>query len=190
MERDYEQLQRKIEEGLDAVRELKRIEAEEKRRKRPKLRLIKGGLLGGAIWAGVEWFRDYKRIAVALTAVGVTAVGAVIAEQPHSPGADPPPAAIPTRVAPVIPRHTPRPLATPTPTIPPRTSPLRTLASRPIESAKPSPTLPPTVPRPRATEATPTILPSVLATPELTETTQAIKCTVDVLGVKLCLPLG
>ena len=83
MERDYEQLQREIQIGLDAIRELKRIAAEEKRKERPRLKLLKGGLLGGAIGAGVEWVKHYVA-AVAIAATAVTVTGAVIAEQPHS----------------------------------------------------------------------------------------------------------
>jgi hypothetical protein len=134
---DYEQLQKRIEDGVRAAEELQRLIAEMKRKDRPKLKLVRGGLVGGAIWAGVEWLRNYK-LAVALAATAVTITGATIAEHPASPGADPPPASVrpstPPRTS-VSPPPRRDPVAAPTPR-PPRTSPLRT-----EQPARPTPSL-------------------------------------------------
>lgn len=200
MEERIEELEKRIADGLEAVRELKRLKAEEPKA-RPKFRLIKGGLVGAGIWAGVEWIRNYKRVVVALTATGITVAGAVIAEDPGSPGADPPSQVI-THPPPSVPtkRPTAVPTARPSPT-PQRTSPQRTQAPMRIPPAAPSSTpaktKEPTQVRTRTPTETPTEAPvvSLPVTPTITpsaavETITALPCAIDLLGVKLCLPLG
>ena len=192
---DLERLQRKIEEGLEAVRELRRREAERKKLERPKLRVIKGGLVWATIAAGVEWFRDYRRTVGTLAVSGLTVTGAVIAEQPHSPGSDPPQAVKPpASIRPSVPHPT-RPKAIPTPARPPRTSPPRTpqpVRSTPVAapaSTPPAKTAPPT-PAPTkepAEDLLPTT-PSPALTSDLVP--PATPCAINLLGVKLCLPRG
>lgn len=203
-EPDLEDLRRKIIDDLEQVElALKRQRADEEQHPRPVLRLLKGGLVGGAIWAGVEWFRDYKRVAAALVAAGITVTAAYVADQDDLPGASPPPtrpSITPTRA----PRPTDRPSATPAPSTPPRTSPLRKLGTIAVEPAdertsakRPDPV------RTRTPGPTPTM---VLTTTDLIPTpTVTIIPTVTVspiagpscLGVatkllkaNLCLPLG
>lgn len=197
---DLEQLQRKIEEGLEAVRELRRLDAEKKKRERPKLKLIKGGLIGAGIWAGVEWLRDYRRTVGTLAFSGLAVTGTVVAELPHSPGSDPPgvikpPASTRPSVRPTVPVRLD---ATPTPPRPPRTSPLRTppvsatvaapAATQPAKAPTPAPSRTPAKKPTEAILPTPTLLPSTTLTPPAVVSPEA--CTVDLLGVKLCLPLG
>jgi hypothetical protein len=196
---DYEQLKRTIEDGVRAAEELQKLLAEQKREARPKFRLIKGGLIGAVIWAGVEWFRDYRRVAVAVAAVGIAAGAAVFAEQQDlgPPSAQPPSISVkptPPRssVSPPPPTDT---VVTPTPTLssPPRTSPLRTLA-------KPNITMPtPVRSTPTATART---IPTPTAVITLTDTpivvTPSIQPSIDtcpglitnLIEVKLCLRLG
>lgn len=206
MAQDYEQLQKRIEDGLDAIRELKKLAAEEKERERPKLKLVRGGLLGGAIWAGVEWLRSYK-LGVALVATAATAVSGVIAEQPHSPGADPPAQAIKQPAEPrpsVLPSQTPRTVVpSPRRTSPPRTpqAPQTTVPMRiapPADPAKPTrrpavkPTITPKqVPKPVAPKPTVSItVTPTLESPTLPQVPVEPACTIDLLGVEVCLPLG
>ena len=191
------QLQGKIEEGLAAARELKRLAEEERREQRPKLRLIKGGLIWGAVLAGVEWFRNYRRAASALAVTGLVVTGGVIAEQPHSPGSDPPQTVRPPAVIrPSVPTKT---IATPRPprpqrTSPPRTPPVRARIPVVVPTATPTKTATPT-PAPTRTPTkapsqellpTPSLSPSVPATSALVTTV----CQLNLLGVKVCLPLG
>jgi hypothetical protein len=194
---EYERLRKQIEDGVHAAEKLQRLLAESKRdghHRKPKFKLIKGGIIGGAIWAGVEWFRDYKRIAAALAATGITVTGAVIAEHPGSPGADPPRPAI-TKPAKPKPSVPPQPLTTravvPTPR---RTSPPRTQSPAAPTTAAVKPTVQPTVagtstakPSPSSTVSlpvTPTATP-VVKTPVPTIVDPASCTGVDLLG--LCL---
>jgi hypothetical protein len=193
MARDYESLKRRIEDGVQAAEELQKLLAELERKRKPKLRLIKGGVLGGAIWAGVEWLRNYK-IAVALAATAATVVGGVIAEQPHSPGADPPAQAI-TKPRPVKPRTSvpssaPPRVAAPTPrrTSPPRTRAPARVAPAESKSVKPvttKPTVKPTKPSAKPTKApvtTPAV--SIPATPTVPIETPPTGCVgIDLLGL-------
>jgi len=196
---DLQQLQRKIEEGLEAVRELRKLEAEKKKAARPKLRLIRGGAVGAAVWAGVEWLWGYKA-AVVLTAAAVTFTGGVLAEHPDRSGADPPEHAItapkPRSSAPPTP---PRAAPTPRRTSPPRTQvplatptvvpPVRPVTARPV---KPTPTLLPATPSLGVTKTPvtvsppvkPTVTPSV--TPSIPVAVETADCTgIGILG--LCL---
>jgi hypothetical protein len=190
---DLEKLKKQIEDGMRAAEELQQLLAEEKREQRPKLRLLKGGLLGGAIWAGVEWFRDYKRAAMALAATGMAVSGAVLVEQPDSPGADPPSQSIarpPSKAEPSK-RPTTRPTVAPRRTSPPRTTqplariapPVSTSATPRLLQAAPSPAAvkPPATksPAPKPT-VTPTVTPPVTVTP-------TVPCVIDLLGIRLCL---
>lgn len=202
MRDEYECLRKRIEDGLEALDELqRRLEASERvareRKDEPKLRLIKGGLVGAGIWAGVEWLRNYRRAVAALAVSGLTMGGVFIMEQPNSPGSDPPeainpPASITPSVKPPTPTVKPR---------PPRTSPLRTLArnSTPVaapKASKPSHTSKPT-PTP---SATPTVIPSITPSETLTEALPSLpvetpalateSCAINLLGIKVCLPLG
>lgn len=190
---DLEQLRRTIEDGVRAAEQLQKLLAEEKRKRRPKLKLIKGGLIGAAIWAGVEWFRDYRRSAGALAFSGLVVTGIGITELPESPGSDPPEVIKPpVSVRPSVPVRLD---ATPTPPRPPRTSPLRTT---PAPAAAPAAAQPAKTPTPVATTAptkevavevtVPTLLPSTTLTPASVSPAQT--CKVDLLGVKLCLPRG
>lgn len=196
MPEDYEQLQRKIEEGLQAIRELKRLKAEEQRRNRPRLRLIKGSVVGAALAAGVEWCWNYK-VAVAVAAAAVTFAGGVIAEQPHSPGADPPAAVKPP--ASVKPTAPPRPKVTPTPrrTSPPRTQvpmrvepPAEQATIKPAAKPKEKPKVTPTASRTTTQPTASTPIVSLPVTPTLEAPVTPASCTINLLGVKLCLPLG
>lgn len=143
MPEDLTQLRKTVEEGVLAAEKLQKLLAEQKRRERPKLRLIKGGMLGGAIWAGVEWLRNYK-IAVALTATAAGVAGGVIADRPHTPGGDPPAQAI---LKPAEPRPSVPPTSTPRVVVP---SPRRT--SPPRTAARPTP--PKAVETPRVEKTT------------------------------------
>lgn len=201
---DLQQLHRKIEEGLEAVRRLKQLEAERKKAERPKLRLIKGGLIGVGLGVGLGWLRDYyKHAAVALVATGATVGGVVISEQPHSPGSDPPTVMKPpASVAPSTKLDT-EPTVRPRP---PRTSSLRTQARiSPPPAAPPSTTQPTKAPTQAPTgvpttkpTTTPTILPTVSApavslpvTPTVTVTVPtADVCAINLLGIRVCLPHG
>jgi hypothetical protein len=191
MAHDYERLQKQIEAGLDAVRELKKMADEQKRREQPKLKLIRGGLLGGALWAGVEWLRNYK-LGVVLAATAATFVGGVIAEQPHAPGADPP-AAISKPTPPrssVSPSAPPR-VAAPTPR---RTSPPRTYA-RVVPPAEPSKSAPSKTPKGKVPHVsktpvtkTPKVLPSLpvkvpVKTPTIPVIVETPECTIGLLGL-------
>lgn len=199
-----QELQQKIEEGLAAAKELKQLAAEEKCQNRPKLRLIKGGLTWGAIWAGVEWFRNYRRGVAALTLSGLTMGGVFIAEHPNSPGSDPPESVKPPAAVKPSTEPTAKPTVTPRP---PRTSPLRTLARNSTPVAAPGPTATPDKPAPSRTPTTPS--PSIepaetpdqaplaslpplptkaMETPELA--TPAITCVINLLGIEVCLPRG
>jgi len=204
---DYEQLKRTIEDGVRAAEQLQKMLAEEKRKRRPRLKLIKGGLLVGAIWAGVEWLRDYKRVVIALAATGITATGAVIAEHPGSPGADPPrPGIIETpRQAPpkVRPSSRPRPTPTVTPirtvsprrTSPPQTQPMRVSPPESVETkARPSttrttrpsttkPVAPPKTTQPIVTKTVSIPVTPTITTPPIIETQPAECAIVTVLGL-------
>jgi hypothetical protein len=177
MAEDYERLQRKIEDGLDAVRELKKLADEEKRKERPKLKLVREGLIGGTIWAGVEWLRDYK-IGVALTATAVAVVGGIIAEQPHSPGADPPAQAI---TKPATPRTsappTRPPSVTPRRTSPPRTK--RVVTTRPAEVAKPKPSQLQAAPNLGAVKPPQAVRPSKPSSPSLPAESPSLPVVVE-----------
>lgn len=209
MPEKIEQLERKIAEGLEAVRELKRLTAEEQRKDRPKLRLVRGGLLGAGILAGVEWLRDYKKVAVALVATGITITGATIAEHPGSPGADPPRQVIvqPPKAKPSRP-PIPRPTATPTPrrTSPPTTRAPMRITPPPAKPPVPKPAVgkdPVQMPTPSPRQATPSpgipnlpvstptvslpVTPTAIPTPEIASPDT---CTINLLGVHVCLPLG
>jgi hypothetical protein len=184
---NLEELKKQIEDGVHAAEELQRLLAERKREERPRFRLIKGGLLGGAIAAGVEWLRGYVA-AIAIAATAVTVTGAVIAERPHSPGADPPQAI--TR-----PTVKPKPPVSPTPPsvtrAPRRTSPPRTQPTK-APVARPTPSLLPATPRLGATKtpqqaktAVPTKTVVPIVTPTITSA-PAEDCTgIGLLG--LCL---
>lgn len=199
MQDEYERLRRRISDGLEAVEELKRLEARERReRQKRRFRVIKGSVIGGAIWAGVEWFRDYRRTTTALAATGVTVASVMVMDLPDAPDPKPPD------------QSTTEPSVIPTPraskTSPPRTSPLRTVrSSTPVaapasKSAKPTarPTPPPA--KPKTIEPKRTKPPKILVIPKPTElvdnntlVTPSLRlpsCPVDLLGVKLCLPRG
>jgi outer membrane biosynthesis protein TonB len=200
MPEDLQRLQRKIEEGLEAVRELKRLEAEQKKQDRPKLRLIKGSAVGAALWAGVEWLWGYK-VTVAVATAAVAFTGGVIADHPDSPSADPPQVVTPPATArPSVP---PRPKATPTPrrTSPPRTQvPARIIppsvpaSIKPTVKPKEKPKVTPTPSRTTAQPPSSNPAVSLPVTPTVTPSVPVVsttpKCTVDLLGIKLCLPLG
>jgi hypothetical protein len=194
---DVEQLQRKIEECL---REIKRLKAEEQRKPRPRLRLLKGGGLIAVGWSGVEWLLGTRKVALAFTAVTL-ATGGVLADHPTIPGADPP--VQESIVAPPKPKtQPPEPRVSKTPKVTPgsqRTSPPRTQApmritpppepaTRPAVKPKEKPKVTPTPSRtpPPSTPVvslpvTPTILPSAVEA--------APPCTINLLGIKVCLPL-
>lgn len=199
-EADLEDLRQKILADLEQVDlALKTQRQEQEEHPRPILRLLKGGLVGGVILAGVEWFRDYKRIGVALVAAGITITTAMVVDQDDGlPGADPPPGRHAT-----APTKPPRPSAklteTTAPSTPPRTSPLRTLGTRPIEPATvrsstprtaPPRTLPP-APTPTVL-TTPTPIPVTVTPPTIILPTITPKCVAEVstglLDVDLCLP--
>lgn len=205
MQDEYARLRKQIEEGLDALDELQRhLEAAEKQagEERPKFRLIKGGLIGAGIWAGVEWLRNSPRAAAALAFSGLAVGGLVIADPPHSPGSDPPASINPP--ASVAPTPTKRPTLKPTP---PRTSPLRTQARITPPSAAPPSTAPPTKEPVRVATQTPSMkatitLPSVTVptvslpvTPTITvalptESVTPEVCIINILGIKVCPPRG
>lgn len=198
-EPDLEALRRKILEDLEQVElALKREQQED--HPKPTLRLLKGGLVGGAIWSGIEWLRTYKRIGVALVAAGITIGAAGLAEQDDGfSGADPPPSQHTTE-SPNLPTTPAKARATPPPGTPPRTSPLRTLGTKSMtpETTTPSaaPQPPPRSKPPRPTPtllATPTSTPApVTVTPPVTVPTTLPTCpdlaVGDLLEVKLCLP--
>lgn len=176
--------------------------ADEGRQKRPKLGLIKGGLVGAGVWSGVEWLRNGRRIAAALVATGITVTGATIAEYPGSPGADPPTQVItrPPKAEPTK-RPTVRPTTALTPrgTSPPRTQvPMR--VSPPAEPVTIKPVVKPTV-KLSVVEPPPTLIPPPTPTPVVTlpvsptitvpvTVSPSTPCTINLLGVELCLPLG
>lgn len=155
-ELDEVELRHRIEAGIEAADELKRrlsqLEREESR-EHPKLRLIKGGLIGAGVWAGVEWLRGYRRVGLGVLASTAAASGFVYVTptMPDRPNADIPPPTRhvaepnrpPTPKVPVTPRPPARPVPSTTAkeTSPPRTSPLRTTpSSSPITQ---TPTKPP-----------------------------------------------
>lgn len=201
-EADLEDLRQKILADLEEVDlALKTQSQEQEERPRPVLRLLKGGLVGGLILAGVEWFRDYKRIAVALVAAGITISAAVVVDQDDGlPEADPPPG--PQTTAPTKPpRPSAKPTGTPAPSTPPRTSPLRTLGTRDIEPTEMWSSTPRTAPPPTRPPTTPTVLitqtlalPVTITPPTTIITIPTItpKCVAEVstnlLDVDLCLP--
>lgn len=162
---DYEQLQRKIEEGLWAVRELRRLKADEQRRDRPRLRLIKGGAIAAAVGAGLEWLWGYK-VAVVVAAAAATFAGGMITDHPASPGADPP------IQEPIVSK----PPTTKPPDRPePRASRTYTVKPTPRRASPPQTTKPPTQPQvaPSQEPAEPSPTPSVRlpVTPSLSSLT-------------------
>jgi hypothetical protein len=207
---DLEALRKRIEEGVEAAEQMQRILQQQERAARgeqkKRFRLIKGGAIGAAVSAGVEWLWGYK-VAVAVATAAVAFTGGVIADQPGSPSADPPQVVKPpATIRPPVP---PRPKATPTPlrTSPPRTQvPMRIIP--PSAPATTRPTVKPTV-KPKekpAVRPTPSQLPaapslgetnptvSLPVTPTVTPSVPVVStpppCTVNLLGIKLCLPLG
>ena len=195
---DLEQLKRTIEEGARAAEQLNKLLLEQKRGERPKLRLVKGGLIWGAVMAGVEWFRDYRRTAAALALSGLTVTGAVIAEQPHSPGSDPPQAVKPPSVTrpSATPSVRPKPTTALTPrrTSPPRTQVQARITPPPVapSTTQPAETKKPTqVPTSQPTKTPPSDpIVSLPVAPTITPTLPVDTCTINLLGVKVCLPLG
>lgn len=189
--------------------------AGEKRKDRPRLGVIKGGLVGAGIWSGVEWLRSGRRIAAALVATGITVSGATIAEHPGSPGADPPtqvitrpPKAEPTKRPTVRPSTAliPRGTSPPRTRVPMRVSPpAEPVTTKPVvrPTVKPNvvkPTVKPSVVKPSVVEppstaitppSTPVV--SLPVAPTITvpvTVSPSASCTIDLLGVKVCLPLG
>ena len=201
---DLELLRKRIEDGVEAAEEYQRIlqlqDRKDRGERKKRFRLIKGGLIWGAVTAGVEWLRGYARTAATLAVSGAAVTGVVIAEQPHSPGADPPQAIKPPGMIRPSALPSPRPKATPTPTRPRSTSPPRTQVSMRIppppaattQPAKPKklapvPTRQPSTPVPTVSlPVTPTV--STPSLPVEIVTTDA--CTLNLLGVRVCLPLG
>lgn len=151
-ELDESELRQRIQAGIEAADELKERLArldEDQSSERPKLRLIKGGAVAVALFAGVEWLRGYRRAAVGVL-VTTAAAGSLAYVVPSIP--DPPQAEVeppvsrlapspkkPTPIVSVAPRRTPR-SASPTlaDVSPPRTSPLRTQSTTPVPSATPT----------------------------------------------------
>lgn len=176
--------------------------ADGKHKGRRKLGVIKGGLVGAGMWSGVEWMRNGRRLAAALATAGVTVTGATVAEYPGSPGADPPTQVItrPPKAEPTK-RPTVRPSTAliPRGTSPPRTQvpmmvspPAEPVSTKPVvkPTVEPSPVKPPTtaIPPPKTT---PVVSLPVTPTAEVLVTVSwSTPCTVNLLGVKVCLPLG
>lgn len=207
---EYERLRRRIEDGLKTADELeRRLAAAEREKRKHRFKVIKGGVVGGAVWAGVEWLMNPRKIALSVAAGGLAITGTTISDHPGSPSSDPPEAMKPP--ASVSPSVTPTPTVKPTPR-PPRTSPLRTLGRSSTPVVAPTrKTVPSHTPQ-KAPSAVPTRTPTVSPTqtptvsltetpsgplaevPEIVETptlpSPVTTCAVDLLGVKVCLPLG
>ena len=204
-ELDELELRQRIQAGIEAADELKerlgRLNQEQSR-ERPKLRLIKGGAVAVALFAGVEWLRGYRRatvgvLASAAAAGGIAYLAPVIPDPPNAeigpPGYLVPSPRPPTPTVSVTPRPTPRSApptqakASPLRTSPPRTSTKPTETKEPVRVPTPTPTPTPT--------KTPTVTPDVSlpVTPTTVapvDTIAAIPCTLNALGIKICLPLG
>lgn len=207
-ELDESELRQRIQAGIEAADELKerlvRLDQEQSS-ERPKFRLIKGGAVAVALFAGVEWLRGYRRAAVGAlmtTAVagGIAYVAPSISAPPHAE-MDPPGRHLapsprpPTPTVSVAPSRTPR-SAPPTlaDVSPSRTSPLRTRPTAPVAVVTPTivvPTRTPTVVPTRSLPVVPTVsLPVAPTVVGAVETMTADPCTINVLGIKVCLPLG
>jgi len=202
-ELDELELRHRIQAGIEAADELKkrltRLDQQQPR-ERPKLRLIKGGVITVALAAGVEWLRGYRRAAVGALVTTAAAGGIAYVAPPVSspPSAEPAP---PTR-------HIPQPSRPPTPTVsvapsppprsappstaksPSRTSPLRTLATVPVSvpSTKPPATVVVELPvKTPAVSITPTTVLPVEVTPSTTSQADCAPLSLNPLGV--CLDL-
>jgi hypothetical protein len=194
-ELDELELRQRIQAGIEAADELKERLArldQEQSRERPKLRLIKGGAVAVALFAGVEWLRGYRRATVGVLA-STAAAGGIAYLAPSIP--DPPRAEMdpparhlapsprpPTPTVSVAPSPTPRSVPpTQAKASPPRTSPLRTQV--PVQVPTGTPTKTPTEVPIVSLPVTPTITVPVTASP-------STPCTINLLGVQVCLPLG
>lgn len=205
MPEEIEKLERRIADGLEAAQELKRLTAEAQRKDRPKLRLVRGGLIGAGISTGVEWLVSSKA-AVVLAAAAVAVAGGVIAEHPGTSGADPPTHAITApNPRPSVPPTSPRVAPTPRRTSPPRTRASARVggatlqATQPTSSKPAKPTVEPTKakptrttvpPEPSKVKPRPTVsvsVPPTILTPAIpVVTTPAGSCTgIDLLGICL-----
>jgi hypothetical protein len=212
MPEDLEALRKRIEEGVEAAEQMQRILQQQERgargEQKKRFRLIKGGLVGAGIWSGVEWLWSYK-VTVAVAAAAVAFTGGVIADHPGSPGADPPQAIKPPAVAKPSVAVPKRPKATPTPSL--RTSPPRTQvpmritpppepAARPAvepkerPTVKPSPSQLPAAPTlgvpPKTSVPTVSVPVTPTVIPSIPVGTTAPPCTINLLGIQVCLPLG